>query len=306
MRLSATLYKLVKLLYLNFPFKKFVCFILKFINFKIDKFYKDFRFEGVFKVSVFKEETFLLHHFGGKIENETFWKGLFTTFEREMGWLWIELSKKSEVIIDIGANTGIYSLVSQTVNSDSLIYAFEPSKNTFSKLQQNVSINNFNINCFPIALSNHSGSQVFYDSYDSNQTSASMSHKMHALWENYAVNSYEVKTQTLDDFIYDNNIHKIDLVKLDVEMFEPEVIEGFLGEIFIKQPIIFIEVLSEEVGERLMLLLNNQYAYYHLDKEYVILRKNQLIPIPLKWNYLICPQDKVEWFEKEYNQFISN
>lgn len=304
MGLSSFFYKSFLLLFNNLPFKKEVYFILKKLNFKIDKFYKDLRFHGVFNVIVDTNVTFKLNHYGGKIENETFWKGLFKTFESEMGWLWIDLSKKSTVIIDIGANTGIYSLVSKAVNPYSEIYAFEPSKNTYSKLQENILINNFDIRCFQIALSNSSGSQVFYDSYDSNQTSASMSPKMHELWENFDVNSYQVETKTLDVFINENNIKSIDLLKLDVEMFEPEVIEGFSDEIFIKKPIIFIEILSEEVGNKIMKLLDEQYVFYHLDKHNVILKKDKLIPIAFKWNYLICPLDKVVWFENEYKNYI--
>lgn len=306
MRLSTLIYKLIVLIFNYFPFKKPCCFFIKFINFKVNKFYKDFRFQGNFKVKVTKGKSFLFHHFGGTIENETFWKGLFNTFEQEMGWLWIELSKKSNVIIDIGANTGIYSLVAKTMNKDSLIYAFEPSKNTFSKLEQNILINNFNIKCFQIALSNDTGSQIFYDSYDSNQTSASMSNKMHQLWENHTVNSYQVETKKLDDFIEENKIDSIDLIKLDVEMYEPEVLEGFLVQIFLKKPIIFIEVLTNEIGEKIMNLLQNKYSFYHLENKKMIIKKDRLNAIALKWNYLICPNEKVKWFEETYEDFIND
>ena len=36
-----------------------------------------------------------------------------------------------------------------------------------------------------------------------------------------------MSTLKLDDFIFQNKIRKLDLIKIDVEMHEPEVIEGF-------------------------------------------------------------------------------
>lgn len=303
-RISTILYTIAIRLYKKLPFKKQICTILKTLNIKINKFYKDFRFEGVFKIRVESNLIFLMNNYGGNIENETFWKGLFTTFEKEVGWLWKDICKKSNVIFDIGANTGIYSLTAKTVNQSSKIFAFEPSNNTFHKLKYNIVLNKYDIDCFQIALSNCNGKHTLYDSFDTNQTSASMSNKMHKMWENFELNAYEIETQTLDYFVQKNNVTTIDLIKLDVEMFEPEVIEGFSQEILNLKPIIFIEILSAEVGDKLMNLLKNHFAYYHLDEKYSIIKKAKLEPIAYKWNYIICPNEKVNWFENEYKKNI--
>ena len=42
-----------------------------------------------------------------------------------------------DVIFDIGANTGIYSMVTKAINPSSKIHAFEPSKQTYFKLKLN-------------------------------------------------------------------------------------------------------------------------------------------------------------------------
>ncbi len=125
-----SLYKLLIKSLENLLFKKLVFEIIKKNEVLTNKLYKDLKCKGDFNVDVEEDKKFVLHHFGGRIENETYWKGLFNTFEHEMGWIWIMLSKKSHVILDIGANTGIYSLVAKTVNPSSEIYAFEPSRNT--------------------------------------------------------------------------------------------------------------------------------------------------------------------------------
>lgn len=305
-KMKHSIYKLLVKSLQILPFKKKIFELIKKNDFLNNKLYKDLKFEGDFMVEIDKDKKFVLHHFGGRIENETYWKGLFNTFEYEMGWIWIMLSKKSHVILDIGANTGIYSLVAKTVNPSSEIYAFEPSRNTFSKLIQNISTNQFNIRSFDIALSNTTGTSTFYDSFDPNQTSASMSDKMHQLWENFNVNSYEVKTIKGIDFVTQNNIKSIDILKIDVEMFEPQVIEGFGDVLFKHRPYIFIEVLSNDIAEKLNLLFKDEFAYYHLSDKNIMCRKNQLEMVPLKWNYILCPKDKLFEFENEFQNFIKN
>ena len=42
--------------------------------------------------------------------------------------LWEELCKESEVIFDVGSNTGVYSLLAKSSNPKSKVYAFEPIK----------------------------------------------------------------------------------------------------------------------------------------------------------------------------------
>ena len=162
--------------------------------FPIDKFYKDLKIKGTFNVYL-SSKKLQNESFGGTIENEIFWKGLFNSWERETGFLFEYLVQKERVIFDIGANTGIYSLVAKAANSKSLLYAFEPSKNTFEKLLTNNEINGFDINCEKIALSNENSKSIFYDVPDENQTSASLSNLMLKDWDGYngKIMEYQVK-----------------------------------------------------------------------------------------------------------------
>ena len=47
----------------------------------------------------------------------------------------------SDVIFDIGANTGIFALVSGAANPKARIFAFEPVSRVFEKLKGNVALN---------------------------------------------------------------------------------------------------------------------------------------------------------------------
>jgi FkbM family methyltransferase len=235
----------------------------------------------------------MIHH-GGTIENETFWNGLFKTFENDTGWVWTELCVISNVIFDIGANTGIYSLVAKTIHNDSKVYSFEPSNHTYTKLQQNNLVNKFDIICEQIALSSHTGEQTFFDTPDHNQTSASLSPKKLKEWSGYSgdIVEYKVKTMTLADYIEINNIKKIDLIKLDIEMHEPEAIKGLGKYLMAFKPIIIIEVLSQEVANELnnIIPLDN-FDIFHLKEEKVAIKQKSFSVNPGLWNYIIIHKD---------------
>lgn len=295
--MKSFIYKSLVKFYGILPGKKFLCQLLKKSKISNSKFYSDLKFNGQFKVEIPNIGTFKLWHHGGTIENETFWNGLFNTWESDTGWIWIELCKFSNTIFDIGANTGIYSIVAKSVNPTSKLYAFEPSMHTFNKLEMNNSINNFDVLCEQIALSNSNGSQVFYDSFDSNQTSASLSADMYKNRPAYNVeiNEYSVQTMTIANYVKDKAIPKIDLIKIDVEMHEPEVIEGLGSYLLEYKPIVVIEVLSEKVAEKLNELIDNsQYEIFHLRKKNSAQKVACFSADPPLWNYLFFHKDLIE------------
>ena len=65
--------------------------------------------------------------------------------------------------MDIGANTGVYSLVTKTLNPNAKVIAFEPIQRTFEKLVYNNFINNYDIICEQTALSDKDGQGYIYD-----------------------------------------------------------------------------------------------------------------------------------------------
>ena len=294
------LYKLFLFLFQVSPFPVNTAKILRRLKFPLQKLYKDLRFQGVFPVHVSNEHSFQLTHFGGTIENEIFWKGLGYTWESHTIWLWIELCKEANLIVDIGANRGVYSLIATCLNSEAEIIAFEPSRGTYDKLVQNVRVNKFQITCEQVALSNHTGTATFHDSFDANQTSATLSEVMVEIMQansgTVQLNDYQVNVETLDNYCLKQN-KKIDLIKLDVEMHEPEVIEGYLQNLYVHQPIILIEILSETVAGKLNAVIDDRYLKVHLTEQALEI-KSQLEVVPLAWNYLLVPKSKKIVLEK--------
>ncbi len=299
-KITKIIYQTILMGYNIFPFKKYLCVFLRKVKVPHRLFYKDFKFQGTFDVKI-ENKKFKIVHYGGTIENETFWNGLFNTWENDTGWLWIELCAISNVIFDIGANTGIYSLVAKTINTTSKVYSFEPSNHTYTKLQQNNLINKFDIKCEQLALSSSTGEQTFFDTPDHNQTSASLSPKKLKEWSGYEgdIVEYKVRTITLSDYIELNNINKIDLIKLDIEMHEPEAIKGLGKYLLIFKPIVIIEVLSQEVANKLNSIIPlDNFDIFHLREEKVAVKQDFFSVHPDLWNYVIFHKDLTEMVKR--------
>jgi FkbM family methyltransferase len=263
-----------------------------------NKFYKDLKYTGPIIIHINNKKFKFLSE-GGTIENEIFWKGIHNSWEPETIWIWEKLSRISHCIIDIGANTGLYSLVSETVNLACIIYAFEPAQNTFEKLKINVAINNYKISAHKLALSNNDGYSTFYEPVMPHQTSASLSARM--LKENpdnrWVINECIVQTETLDNFAKSKDLKKIDLIKIDVELHEPEVFEGMTGILKTHRPYLVFEVLTDDVADRLNLILSGLdyqiYGFAKINNKYWLNKVDKLDgPIGNNWDYLGCPKEK--------------
>ena len=110
----------------------------------------------------------------------------------------------------------------------------------------------------------------------------------------------------LDDFIIQNNIDAIDLIKIDVEMHEPEVIEGFKVYLEKFKPIIFIEVLEKSVAEKLNSLFNlKEYLIFHLSGYEKAKKEEKFVPKLPFYNFLIFHKD-VEKKVREKTSLFEN
>lgn len=274
--------KMIKTLYESIPFKGSLFALIRPLNLP-QSIYQHLHFKGKFKSNI-DGNSFSMMHYGFQVENDLFWAG-FKNWESVSLDLWKKLSKQSKTIIDVGANTGIYSLIAGAVNRTASIYAFEPL--VFNQLQTNVRLNNFNITPLQIAASNSNGVATFFtDSTDFSYT-ASLN-KSH--FEEFNKIELKVKTQTLDSFCEENNLIP-DLVKIDVERYEPEVIEGFMGTIKRHLPTMLIEVLDESIGSRLNELLKDvSYRYYSINETKGTCKQIPQINKSEEFNILACTE----------------
>ena len=102
------------------------------------------------------------------------------------------------------------------------------------------------------------------------------------------VNEVKIKTLRLDEFIEQNNIHKIDIMKIDVETHEPEVLEGMGKYLTIFKPTLLIEILNDNIANQIQSLIEDiDYIYFNLNEKGDIKQVNNLSKSDFH-NFLIC------------------
>jgi len=275
-----------KSLYNLFPFKSVILKALKVVYQPKEKVYQHLHFKGKFKVKVNEESSFEINHFGYQVENDIFWSGLFGNWEKDSLKIWVKLCKNANVIFDIGANTGVYSLIAKSLNKNNTVFAFDPVERVYNRLVKNISLNNFDVQAFQLALSNQTGEAVVYDIEAEHTYAVTVNKNMHSA--DSKVNEVKIKTLRLDQFIEQNNINRIDVMKIDVETHEPEVLEG-MG-VYLKQfkPTLLIEILNDTIGEEIQNVIKEiDYLYFNLDEKGNIKMVNNLKKSDYH-NYLIC------------------
>ena len=276
----------LKKIYRYIPFKKQFFEILRIIWVPPHTIYKHFHFRGIFKVNVGSGKAFRLQHYGFEIENEIFWRGLDNGWEKVSVGVWKQLCKGATVIFDIGANTGVYSLIAKAIRPEAKVFAFEPVDRVFEKLKRNADLNGYDIICTGKAVSDFTGKAVIYDTYDAHVLSVTVNQNLQA--PGTRVIEKEIATITLKDFIEEQGLTRIDLMKIDVETHEAEVLDGF-GEYLARfRPALLIEILSDEVGARVRRYVEGlDYLYFNIDENKGI-RQVDSIGQSDYYNYLVC------------------
>ena len=248
--------------------------------------YRKLPFLGVFPVRVDPDASFRMQSHGLASELDLFWKGLYVHEAASMR-LWVQLCRRSEVVFDVGANIGLYALAAAASNPKADVFAFESLKYLHTMLIWNAELNGFsNLHCERLALGNTVGSTDVFFSLVSPAGSAP------PRWE---VQKQSVPVTTIAQFVRDEGIKRIDLLKIDVEAAEPEVLDGMEDLLYRTTPPMIVEVLMDEVGARLERMLSSAYFYFHIDEQAGVLQKHRIQRLSKNSkNYFFCPARRAE------------
>ncbi|MDR2531858.1 MAG: FkbM family methyltransferase [Oscillospiraceae bacterium] len=129
---------------------------------------------------------------------------------------------KGDIVIDCGANMGLFSSIAS--HKLAIAYAFEPSDYLINNYLLKISRRIPNINICKYALSHETAELEFMFSDDA----VSIGHLDfigHSV-KNDNFRKYIVQAITLDDFIHENNIPKVDFIKADIEGAERYMLMG--------------------------------------------------------------------------------
>lgn len=160
-------------------------------------------------------------------------------FESEDIRIVLNLLPADPVVVDIGANFGIYSVLIAASSKGSQVHSFEPVPHTASLLKSNTDRNGVSarITINNVAVGSEPGNLLITtDRYAGNYLLAG---------GRYAGNAQEVPVIRLDDYVAEKGLQRIDFIKCDVEGAELLVMKGASQVLARMRPIVMLEIAEE-------------------------------------------------------------
>jgi FkbM family methyltransferase len=220
----------------------------------------------------------------------------WSSFEYPMPDLVRLYATESSVFLDVGANSGFYSLTATHANPKLKTYAFEPFPIAAALFKENMRVNQYesSIHLIEDAVSDENGKATLFvpsDHHELLETSASLSQEFKGEPNQKQI---EVKTITLDTFISQRSLNQIDMIKIDVEGIEERVFKGAQNILKNRRPVIFFEVLDRaDYASLESARVNNGYISFQLSKS-TIIQEPKVQFNQDAWNHLMIPEEKLD------------
>lgn len=160
------------------------------------------------------------------------------------------LAQKSHTIFDIGANTGLYSIVSKLSNPRARVVAFEPYGPNIERLQRNADLNGLKdqIEVVQLAVGDENNKTDFAipgDGGISDVLSADIDFTEQFSENEGDYKTVQVRQMTLDAYVAQMESPGVELMKIDVENYELSVFKGALQVLKKFRPVILVELFVD-------------------------------------------------------------
>lgn len=203
-----------------------------------------------------------------------------------------------DVILDIGANIGLFPLYLHSVKKIKNVrfFAFEPNQMLFEVLTQNIKLSNFNAEIFPVGVTDKNGTEefVFYPEFTIGSAVSKYAdwgdkifgdfavHSMRARQKNNELNEKWINrikklnstfvkkevsnciVKNISSIIEEYQIPKIDLIKINAENSELDILHGIKHSDWDKIKQLIIEVHDEDnllQQDIIAILKEKKFAY---------------------------------------------
>lgn len=163
----------------------------------------------MYSTATIEKQQFTVYYRPGTADelvlNESFDRDIFFSIVPEYR------PKATDVIVDVGAHIGCFSLLAATKSPSGAIYSFEPSAETFEILQKNVAVNRLSIiNSFQLAMAGSNEPALLYHDLTTGNWG-------HSIIKAVSAESESVRCITLKAFMESENIQHIDFIKFNCE-----------------------------------------------------------------------------------------
>ena len=161
------------------------------------------------------------------------WTG---TYEPPLVWLLQSLNTRDWTCFDVGANVGAIALaLAKLVGPDGKIYAFEPGPPNLRRLRDNLNLNpelSKRVEMIAAGVGRAPG-ELYWAEEKGNPGNALLG----------KTGTHEIKIITLDDFVRERALSRLDFLKIDVEGMELDVMQGAADTLRRFHPMLYFETL---------------------------------------------------------------
>ncbi|MDR2645578.1 MAG: FkbM family methyltransferase [Holosporaceae bacterium] len=138
------------------------------------------------------------------------------------------LLSEGGVFLDVGANMGYISLLAgKVVGAKGHVYALEPCSRDFTRLLDNINLNDFSgiVSARQLAVSDKSGEEELLIAVEERSSLNTLGSEIPVKGVE-AIGMEKVSITTIDEFVKKEKIRKVDVLKLDIEGSELKALEG--------------------------------------------------------------------------------
>ena len=177
---------------------------------------------------------------------------IFGKFEAETVEAYTQWIEPGDTVLDIGANIGAHTLwFARLVSQEGFVLAFEPTKYAYDKLIINTQLN-------PDLKSRITIAQVILgrEDRDNNRAQIYSSWTVTGTVDRHPKHRGELKSTegasmlTLDSYLSQQRIKRVDFIKIDVDGYECDVLKGAQATLKQYKPILCIELSPYALEER--------------------------------------------------------
>ena len=203
--------------------------------------------------------------------------------------IYLKYTPSNPIIVDVGANKGESIKKFSNILSNPTIHSFEPNSDEFKELQKkygnknNIFLNNYalgdkkEVKKFNIA--SKSANSSFNNLNLGTDWLKIRSKQLNTTQEKYITKIEKVNVTTLDNYVQEKSIDRIDLLKIDTQGYEDKVLAGSLETIKKnKISIILTEIIFDDV-------YNKYFSFSDIEK-FIIPYNFRMVGIHLQNNNL--------------------
>jgi len=223
------------------------------------------------------------------------WKGA-QWYEPDSMRIFLRLLPGARTVLDVGANVGLYALVAAAQDAHRAVYAFEPVPRVAGLLRRNAELNGLpNLRVEECAVADSGGEAMLFVPRDAVPVAAS-------LVSGYRPDCEEIRVRalTLDEFVRERGIARVDVLKIDVETAEPRVWAGAKKLLRRDRPPVLCECLTYQETVALRPIVSElEYEWFSITPKGLAPKSENQPRRAWEFNDLFLPRERAgEWLAR--------